>query len=118
MAKETPEGWESTYRPPVERRWIGGRTEPGTILLRSEWLYSHPDPDRPAMVPESRKVSGLHPFSRCGSVVRTDWPHWIDGFSTDVAANVWRAIEEFGDDADIVIEVRRARPEELIPDGD
>ena len=109
--KPTPEGWEDTYRPPVERRWIGGRTEPGTILLRSQWSYSHPT-DPPALIPESREASGLHPFSRGGKVVRTDWPHWIDGFSNDVAANVWRAVESFGDDADIVIEVRLARPEE------
>lgn len=114
MSRETTEGWESPYRPPVEQRWVAGdgvfegRTEPGRILVRSKWMYSPTDEsaDRTA------KSKGTWAFSRGASVVSTDWPHWIEGHDTGVADNLHRAISSYGDDVDLVIEVRLARPEE------
>jgi len=104
--RPTPEGWETPWRPPAEKRWTGGRTEPGTILVRSEWDYS----------PSEQQETGVWPFSRGGDVVRSDWPQQYDQFN-DIRGHVYAAICSFGDDADIVIEVRLARPEEVADRG-
>ena len=105
---ERAPGYERTdepgdkYRPPVEERWIDGmRTEPGRIQVRSRWLYSD---DARVLVPEGRT---RHPFSRGGTVVASDWPPEYN-LGTGVADHIHRAIESFGDDKDIVIEVRLA----------
>jgi len=88
-------------RPPVEDRTIRDRTEPVRIEIRTRWLYSKPYPDAVPADGEKR-----HGFSRSGRVVRSDVPSRYD-HQNGVADHVYRAIELFGDDADLIIEVRR-----------
>lgn len=92
------------YRPPVEDRWVdGNRTEPGQIKVRTRFLYSERRPPD-ILVPEGRTT---HPFSRGGRVTDSDWPSRYD-HEQAVADHVHRAVASFGDDADVVIEVRLA----------
>ena len=80
-----------------------GEMFPVRIDLRTEWMYSDPRPDRRG--DECVCCPGRHAFSRGGHVVRSDVP---SPYSTqqDVASHLWRAISAFGDDRDLVIEVR------------
>lgn len=95
-----------SHRPPAEDRWIEGmRTDPVRIDVRTRWLYSDYDPR--VIVPAGRT---RHPFSRSGSVTRSDVPSRYEHMQ-DIAAHVWRAVEAFGDDKDLVIEVRLADPD-------
>lgn len=91
------------YRPPLdERRTDGMRTNPVRIDVRTEWLYSEPDPKE--IVPAGRK---RHAFSTSGHVTRTDVPSPYEHMQ-DIVSNVHRAVAAFGDDKDLVIEVRLA----------
>lgn len=90
-------------RPPVADRWIDGmRTSPVRIEVRTEWLYTAYDPR--VIVPEGRT---RHPFSRGGHVVRSDVPTTYEHMQ-DLASHLHRAVSAFGDDKDLVIEVRLA----------
>ena len=94
------------YRPPLdERRTDGMRTNPVRIDVRTEWLYSEPDPK--VIVPAGRK---RHAFSTSGHVTRTDVPSPYEHMQ-DIVSNVHRAVAAFGDDKDLVIEVRLADSE-------
>lgn len=91
------------HRPPVADRWIEGmRTAPGTISIRTRWLYSDPNPQ--TVLPEGRT---RHPFSRGGDVTASDWPSSYEHMQ-GIADHVYRAVESFGDDHDVEIEVRLA----------
>lgn len=93
---------ENDYRPDPADRWLKDRTEPVRIGLRTEWLYSKPD-----RFPACACCPGRHAFSRGGHVVSSDVPSAYTN-QHDVVSHLWRAIAAFGDDADLVIEVRRA----------
>lgn len=93
------------YREPAEDRWGANndRTEPVTIDVRTEWLYSERDGGRgDACI----CCPARHAFSRGGKVVRSDVPARYSS-ENDLQAHIHRAIGLFGDDADLVIEVRR-----------
>lgn len=91
------------YRPPAEERWIDGmRTEPVRIAARTEWLYSEYDPT--VIVPEGRT---RHAFSRSAKVTASDVPSPYESMQ-DLASHLHRAVAAFGDDKDLVIEVRLA----------
>ncbi|MGW0920621.1 hypothetical protein ACWD3J_16590 [Streptomyces sp. NPDC002755] len=91
------------YRPPAEERWTDGmRTEPVRIAARTEWLYSEYDPR--AIVPEGRT---RHAFSRSAKVTASDAPSPYESMQ-DLASHLHCAVAAFGDDKDLVIEVRLA----------
>lgn len=90
------------YRPAPEHRWIDGvRTEPVRLAVRTQWLYSD---SLDAVVPEGRT---RHPFSRGGDVVASDVPSPHE-HAQDLASHMHRAVAEFGDDKDLIVEVRLA----------
>ena len=93
------------YRPEPEERWGAKieRDEPVRIDLRTEWLYSDERADRRG--DECACCPGRHAFARGGHVVRSDVPSPYAS-QQDVASHLWRAISAFGDDRDLVIEVR------------
>lgn len=94
------------YRPAPEERWIDGmRTEPVRLAVRTEWLYSEYDPK--VHVPEGRT---RHPFGRGGDVVASDVPSKYEHQQT-LVSHMHRAISAFGDDKDLVVEVRLANGE-------
>lgn len=94
------------HRPPVEERWTDGmRTEPVRIKMRTEWLYAEYDPD--VIVPEGRT---RHAFYRGGLVTDSDVPSPYEHMQ-DIASHLHRAIAAFGDDKNLVIEVRLAEEE-------
>ncbi|MFJ2420683.1 hypothetical protein [Streptomyces brevispora] len=98
------------YRPPAEERWTDGiRTEPVRIAVRTEWLYSEYNPK--TLLPEGRT---RHPFSRSGRVTASDVPSDY-AHMQDVAAHLYRAVAAFGDDKDLVIEVRLAGDGTAVP---
>lgn len=93
----------SKYRAPVEERWVDGmREEPARIHVRTEWLYSEPDPR--AVLPEGRT---RHAFSRGGHVTSSDVPSPYS-HQQSIADHIHRAVAAFGDDKNLVIEVRLA----------
>lgn len=92
-----------SHRPPPEDRWIEGmRTDPVRIDVRTRWLYSDYDPR--VIVPAGRT---RHAFSRSGSVTRSDVPSRYE-HQQAISDHLHRAIAAFGDDKDLVIEVRLA----------
>ncbi|MFE6939631.1 hypothetical protein [Streptomyces chartreusis] len=91
------------YRPPAEERWTDGmRTEPVRIAARTEWLYREYDPR--VIVPEGRT---RHAFSRSAKVTASAVPSPYESMQ-DLASHLYRAVAAFGDDKDLVIEVRLA----------
>lgn len=91
------------YRPPAEERWADGmREEPVRIHVRTEWLYS--ELDERAVVPPGRT---RHALSRSGRVTTSDVPSPYEHLQ-GVASHLHRAIAAFGDDKDLIIEVRLA----------
>lgn len=97
------------YRPAPEHRWLKGRSKPGTITVRTRFLYSEPDPK--VLVPQRQ---ARHAFARGGDVISTDWPS-NSGHMQDVASHIHRAVASFSDDAEVEISVRLVRrldPEE------
>lgn len=95
----------SKYRPPAEERWTDGmRTDPVRIEVRTEWLYSEYNPR--TLVPEGRT---RHPFARGGNVTHSDVPTEYEHLQS-LNDHISRAVEAFGDDKDLVIEVRLAGP--------
>lgn len=92
-------------RPPENERWTDRmRTTPVRIAVRTRWLYSDYDPT--ILVPQGRT---RHPFSRGGDVVSSDVPNPYPHMQ-GIADHVHRAVEAFGDDKDLIIEVRLAEP--------
>lgn len=97
-----------TQEPPYSRptdpadRWIGGRTEPGVIRARTRFLYSEPSAGTKLDPGRSR-----HAFSRGAQLVDSDWPMPED-YRRSLASAIHDAIESFGDDADLEIEIRLA----------
>lgn len=87
------------YRPPAEERQTSDRTEPVQIEARTEWLYSEDD--------RCLCCEGRHAFSRGAQVTASPVPSNLaqDNYLRD---HIYRAIQLFGDDADLIIEVRRA----------
>lgn len=87
----------SDHRPPNQERTHTNRTGPARIKVRTRWFYSE------------RTTAGepRHAFSRSGDVVESDVPAPSKGWDS-ISDHVNRAIELFGDDADLIIEVRRA----------
>lgn len=95
-------GTSKNRRPAPEHRWIDGmRTEPVRLAVRTQWLYSD---NLDAVVPEGRT---RHPFSRGGDVVASDVPSPYE-HQQDLASHMHRAVSAFGDDKDLVVEVRLA----------
>lgn len=91
------------YRPAPEDRWIDGmRTEPVRLAVRTEWLYSEYNPK--VVVPEGRT---RHPFATGGDVVASDVPSPYES-QQDFNSHMHRAVSEFGDDKDLIVEVRLA----------
>lgn len=98
MSKST----DPSRRPAPEHRWIEGmRTEPVHVTVRTEWLYSD---SLDAVVPEGRT---RHPFARGGHVVASDLPD----VGQSLRDHVYRAVSAFGDDKDLIVEVRLDRVE-------
>ncbi|MCX5103498.1 hypothetical protein [Streptomyces sp. NBC_00439] len=98
------------YRPPAEERWTDEmRTEPVQITVRTEWLYSEYNPK--TFLPEGRT---RHPFSRSGRGTASDVPSDYETMQ-DLAAHMHRAVAAFGDDKDLVIEVRLAGDDTAVP---
>ena len=93
---------DDKYRPPVEQRTHRDRTEPVRIDVRTKWLYSEERPGEPGCI----CCEGRHVFSTGGHVARSDVPAPYSHMDA-IADHVHRAIRQFGDDADLVIEVRR-----------
>lgn len=77
------------------------RTQPAIIRVRTKWLY---------LAPGGRRTR-WHPFSRWGSVVSADVQ---PGSPMDVYIDdyVREAVTAFGDDKDLIIEVRLATDED------
>lgn len=93
------------HRPAPEHRWIDGmRTEPVRLAVRTEWLYSE---NTDAVVPEGRT---RHPFARGGDVVGSDVPSPYE-HQQGLDDHVYRAVSAFGDDKDLIVEVRLDRVE-------
>ncbi len=93
----------SRFRPPAaERLTEGMRTDPVRIEMRTEWLYSEPDQSLVAQGHPRR-----HAFARSGHVTRSDVPSTLSHMQ-DINSHLHRAIAAFGDDKDLVIEVRLA----------
>ena len=114
---ETPDGWESRNRPPVEQRWVAGdgvfegRTEPSVLRVRSRWLYSPADPKMTA--DPLARAKGSWAFARGVEVVESDFPPpYAYAHMNDLHEHLHRMLSSYGDDVDLVIEVRLARPEE------
>lgn len=94
---------EDQYRPPKEQRWTEGmRTEPVRVAVRTEWRYTS---DSEGSHPYGR---GPWPFSRGGYVTESDVPGPYKSSSQDLEAHLHRAISAFGDDKNLVVEVRPA----------
>lgn len=93
---------DDKYRPPVEERTHRDRTEPVRIKLRTKWLYSE---ERENIILRPGELR--HAFSRGGDVVESDVPSTYSHMQA-TSDHLHRAIELFGDDADLIIEVRRA----------
>jgi len=89
-------------RPPVDERTHRDRTEPVQIKIRTEWHYSEPSPDTSPYPGEIR-----HAYSRAGDIVESPVTSRYEHLNS-ISDHVYRAIEAFGDDADLIIEVRRA----------
>lgn len=92
----------SKYRPAPEHRWTSGmRTDPVRLNVRTEWLYNgEPGTTQP----------GGHspwPFARGGDVVSSNLPSPQES-QQDLTSQVHRAVEVFGDDKNLVVEVRLA----------
>lgn len=88
---------DDKYRPAPQDRWIGGRTEPGTIRARTRFLYSPAKPDQ--VLPHGRT---RHAFSRGAHVTGSDWPSDAE-HAQALIDHVSRAVASFGDDADLEI---------------
>ena len=87
-------------RPPESERWHYERTEPVRFEVSTQWLYGEADP----RATHGRKHWA---FARSGRVARSDVPSSYEHMQ-DVASHLHRAIEAFGDDVDLIVEVRRA----------
>lgn len=90
------------HRPPNQERTHTNRTDPARIKVRTRWFYSERTADTVLQEGEKR-----HAFSRSGDVVESDVPAPYKGWDS-ISDHVNRAVELFGDDADLIIEVRRA----------
>lgn len=94
------------YRPPQEERWVDGmRTAPVRIHVRTEWLYGERDPEVIRRDGRTRWA-----FSRSGHVTSSDVPSSVPHMQ-DIASHLERAVAAFGDDKDLIIEVRLSTPE-------
>lgn len=92
------------YRPDEADRWHKERMEPVTIDVRTRWLYSEAEKDG-RRGDECVCCPGRHAFSRGAGVVRSDVPARYDS-EHDLQSHLHRALMVFGDDRDLVIEVR------------
>lgn len=91
------------YRPPIGERWTDGmQTDCIRIEVRTKWLYSEYDPK--VLVPEGRT---RHAFARGGEVTCSDVPTKYEHVQS-LNDHISRAVAAFGDDKDLVIEVRLA----------
>lgn len=86
-------------RPPVAGRTYTHRTEPVQIKVKARWLYSQGQ--------SCLCCAGRHAFSRGADIVASPVTSRTPHLNA-ISDHVYRAIEEFGDDADLIIEVRRA----------
>lgn len=90
------------YRPPEEERWTDGmRTDPVRITMRTEWFYS----ENPRTTPSGEQ--SYWPYSREGNIVSADIPE-ENLSSRDLYGHMHRAVAAFGDDKDLIVEVRLA----------
>lgn len=90
-------------RPDPSQRFIKDRTAPVRIQVRTEWNYSTDERYCPC-------CPGPHAFGRSGNVTASDVPSQYE-HQQSPADHLERAISAFGDDADLIIEVRRADPQ-------
>lgn len=88
----------------------GGPAGPESVAfdVRTAWMYS--DDDRCICCP------GRHAFSRGGDVVRSDVPTRYEHLN-DTTSHLSRAIEHFGDGADLEVVVRRRGRDLTIPEN-
>ena len=85
------------------------RTEPARFEVRTEWMYSEPDPR--IVVPPGRT---RHAFYRGGKVVRSDLT-LQEHRRAELLSNLSDAVGAFGDDKDLIVEVRlKDTPEEPV----
>lgn len=80
---------DDKYRPPVAERQISDRTEPVKFTMTNEWFYSEGS--------DCKCCPGRHVFGQ--------WAHAGEDRPADLLA---AAAAEFGDDAELIVEVRRA----------
>lgn len=109
MARSFPEGWDGSRAVP-EVRWTNDRVAPVRFAVRTEFRYiGNPHPcggGAPAVGEDGR---ARHAFSRGVKVIDSDVPTQYTAHDGPLS-HLMRAIECFGDDADLVIEVRRKDP--------
>lgn len=113
MSEAIPQGWDEKNRPPASSRWTNDRSEPVRFELRTRFLYSGDTTCSGGTMPALVEGRARHAFGRGGEVTRSDVPTSYKHMN-HAAAHLGRAIAAFGDDADLVIEVRRAAPPEAI----
>ena len=100
---DIPEGWEGPRRPPEDQRWH--REDPGPVSfeMTTSWMYSDPRRDKFETILGNKRPWA---FSRGGEVTRSDVPSSYS-HEQSAASHLWRAIEKFGDDVDLIITVQR-----------
>lgn len=89
-------------RPPSDERWTNDRREPVRIEIRTTFRYS----DSPPIRQPDGSLRAAHAYSRGGVVTGSDVPS-SSKWQQAITDHLWRAIAAFGDDVDLVIEVRR-----------
>lgn len=103
-----PADWPEPHRPPAAARWIGTRADPVRFGARTRFLYSGTTVTSqgtlPGLLPSG---TARHAFSRGRTVTHSEVPA-NSGLCDSPVDHLWRAIAAFGDDADLVVEVRRS----------
>lgn len=103
-----PADWPEPHRPPAAARWTGTRTDPVRFGVRTCFLYSGCTDTSQGTLPALRPSGAArHAFSRRGTVTHSEVPA-TSGLGDSPVDHYWRAIAAFGDDADLVVEVRRS----------
>lgn len=103
-----PADWPEPHRPPAVARWIGTRADPVRFGVRTRFLYSGTTVTSRGTLPALRPGGAArHAFSRAGTVPHSEVPA-TSGLGDSPVDHLWRAIAAFGDDADLVVVVRRS----------
>lgn len=103
-----PADWPAPHRPPVAARGTGTRTDPVRFGVRTCFLYSGTTvTSQGTLLALQSSGAARHAFSRGGTVTHSEVPA-TSGLGDSPVDHLWRAIAAFGDDADLVVEVRRS----------